>query len=636
MAINLNDKTNKSIADLASKIMQEQPTKVREFTDTKPIESDMVQRVMNTGLKGNFIKEETKSVWDTSVDVKAHGDEKPTHTVHLIQHPKGTSGWRGSPRTLKVHVAAKDDAEAIQHATAAASHHHDSSHDGEKWEKPFVPSNPMLMAHPVKRLKEEEQVEEDTRLPPKFYKKVVDKLNKKKAGMKEEVEQIDEVGDTPKGRTALASYVKSAAGQVRPLHSLGTEFEKDETKHAKTALKAKTAKSRQNAIDDKEAAGRLSLRFKKRAENRVTGIQRAAARLANEGYNQARSQGTAYGRRDISGNDSFKRRELESELGHEENIPHAVAIDGRHWKTFPSVSHATRVAKSLMAKGKKASVYIPEAWKEDGHMSDEQMKKREEIVMGMKPVSKWEKRYPGRGKEVMYATATKMAMKEEQLGEEEMEKIIGEAADLRGIVSNWHKMSDRAKKVLMDRHGEKLKTALGSQATTTTGGQAKQAPKKPDTSSTVAALTKSFGGGEKKEGPKPKSKSLADIRAENIRRTKAAQEKGIAHGNPQSRAGGNVGENPDARDKESDLVKSSHEIAGEKEAAKGGTKGAIVGGSLKADKTAKERKPGEDDEKKLDEAQALKGKQHVLDVAAPKGKLTAADFKRLRAMRKGK
>jgi hypothetical protein len=60
MAINLNDKTNKSIAALASKIMQEQPTKMPDFKDTKPIESDMVQRVMNTGMKGNFIKEEAK------------------------------------------------------------------------------------------------------------------------------------------------------------------------------------------------------------------------------------------------------------------------------------------------------------------------------------------------------------------------------------------------------------------------------------------------------------------------------------------------------------------------------------------------------------------------------------------------
>lgn len=62
MAINLNDKTNKSIAALASKIMQEQPTKMPDFKDTKPIESDMVQRVMNTGLKGNFIKEDTKQL----------------------------------------------------------------------------------------------------------------------------------------------------------------------------------------------------------------------------------------------------------------------------------------------------------------------------------------------------------------------------------------------------------------------------------------------------------------------------------------------------------------------------------------------------------------------------------------------
>ena len=41
-----------------------------------------------------------------------------------------------------------------------------------------------------------------------------------------------------------------------------------------------------------------------------------------------------------------------------------------------------------------------------------EMKKREEIVKSMKDKSAdFEKRYPGRGKEVMYATATKMAKK---------------------------------------------------------------------------------------------------------------------------------------------------------------------------------------------------------------------------------
>jgi hypothetical protein len=45
-------------------------------------------------------------------------------------------------------------------------------------------------------------------------------------------------------------------------------------------------------------------------------------------------------------------------------------------------------------------------------LSKDEMKKREEIVKSMKDKeSDFEKRYPGRGKEVMYATATKMAKK---------------------------------------------------------------------------------------------------------------------------------------------------------------------------------------------------------------------------------
>ena len=48
----------------------------------------------------------------------------------------------------------------------------------------------------------------------------------------------------------------------------------------------------------------------------------------------------------------------------------------------------------------------------DRKMSAAQMKKRERYVKSMKKAN-WEKRYPGRGKEVMYATATKMAMRED-------------------------------------------------------------------------------------------------------------------------------------------------------------------------------------------------------------------------------
>jgi hypothetical protein len=53
---------------------------------------------------------------------------------------------------------------------------------------------------------------------------------------------------------------------------------------------------------------------------------------------------------------------------------------------------------------------------DERHMSDSEMKKREDIVMGMKKgggVAEFKKRYGRRWREVMYATATKQAMKEE-------------------------------------------------------------------------------------------------------------------------------------------------------------------------------------------------------------------------------
>jgi len=48
-----------------------------------------------------------------------------------------------------------------------------------------------------------------------------------------------------------------------------------------------------------------------------------------------------------------------------------------------------------------------------------QAKKKEKFVMGMKSAKKdFEKRYPGRGEEVMYATATKMAKKKKKKKED--------------------------------------------------------------------------------------------------------------------------------------------------------------------------------------------------------------------------
>jgi len=67
---------------------------------------------------------------------------------------------------------------------------------------------------------------------------------------------------------------------------------------------------------------------------------------------------------------------------------------------------------------KLAQQYKKEGYTSSLEMSDVQMKKREEIVKGMKKNSgDLKKRYGDRWKDVMYATATKQAMKEEMVDE---------------------------------------------------------------------------------------------------------------------------------------------------------------------------------------------------------------------------
>ena len=711
--INLNDKTNKSIAEIAAKVMQEQPAKIVNPNEIKPIQSDMVNRVMGTGVKGQFIKE-AKDPMDTSEDI--HADKNATHVVHLSQNPKGSSGWRGSARTLKVHVAATSDEEAKEKATAAAKKYHENDADSKHWEAPFVPSNPMIIAHPVKSLGEPpasaRASDERIRFPSKLNPRPRIGSTNKFGHYSEEVEQIDESNVHNTIASLKAEGKHEEAGQaernfhrgydraeinssVRASRYATNRFDEETcldekmqfsgnrrvTMNVYTQKDGKRFKGKHTVVLKKVPLGNteaITANVKKKAErsirnhiktnspgHTITDIEHLGIEHLKESPNYK-----THGSFDRPSNDvfdrekrGFKSREHAAEYESEERAakrdrePHHIYINGKIWKrdgqpvVFNNKSHARASGLSILKKDPSKDIRllhhsfhaehgdtynfsgmnVKEAWKEDGaHMTSAQKAKREEIAQGMKPVSDWEERYPGRGENVMYATATKMAMKKKQLGEEEMNRIIGEATDLNKIVANWHKMSSRAKEALKSRHGEALTKALGSNAVTTTGGQAKQA-QKPSTSSTVTALANKFSG--TKEGPKPKTKSLADIRAENIRRTKEAQEKGIAHGNAQSRAGGNAGENPDARDKESDLMKSSHEIAGEMAAAKGGTAGAIVSGSLKPDKTANKRKKGEDEEN-LDEG--LKGNQNRIDVARPYGKLTAADFKRLRAMRKGR
>jgi hypothetical protein len=78
-------------------------------------------------------------------------------------------------------------------------------------------------------------------------------------------------------------------------------------------------------------------------------------------------------------------------------------------------------SKKAVTEGRQTvSEYIAEAKMMEKHMSDAQKDKREHIVTGMKKSKdSFEKRYPGRGEAVMYATATKRAMKESYLKEDD-------------------------------------------------------------------------------------------------------------------------------------------------------------------------------------------------------------------------
>jgi hypothetical protein len=93
--------------------------------------------------------------------------------------------------------------------------------------------------------------------------------------------------------------------------------------------------------------------------------------------------------------------------------------------TTPTTPKRKKTSKldSLLSDIRKEEVEINEKI-----LTDAETKKKEELVKSMKSQSAdFEKRYPGRGKEVMYATATKMAKKiAEQMSDEPEDNVIDE------------------------------------------------------------------------------------------------------------------------------------------------------------------------------------------------------------------
>ena len=105
-------------------------------------------------------------------------------------------------------------------------------------------------------------------------------------------------------------------------------------------------------------------------------------------------------------------------------------------------------------------------------MTDAEMDKREKIIMSLKKKKdEFEKRYGDRAKEVMYATATKMAMKKEEVGVRKVDFVDGVTDE--SLWANIHKKRQRIKQGAgerMRKKGEKgaptsaqMKRAKGEQ-----------------------------------------------------------------------------------------------------------------------------------------------------------------------------
>ena len=88
----------------------------------------------------------------------------------------------------------------------------------------------------------------------------------------------------------------------------------------------------------------------------------------------------------------------------------------------------------------------------ESELTPEQEKKREEIIQSLKAkMGEFKSRYGDKAKDVMYATATKMAMKDEEVSEEITEGVL---ADLQDIVKT------KSMKAVKFKDGKKQKVDL--------------------------------------------------------------------------------------------------------------------------------------------------------------------------------
>lgn len=145
------------------------------------------------------------------------------------------------------------------------------------------------------------------------------------------------------------------------------------------------------------------------------------------------------------------------------NIQHHLDSEARHRNKEKKRERGIQTATKLL---KKKSILQRVKSMFEEKMSPEQMSKREDIVMSMKKKMKdFKARYGSRAKDVLYATATKMAMQEQALREGRVKEdnknrkrslMIALGNSIRGGTSNKYAALEKGRKLFAPQKKDML------------------------------------------------------------------------------------------------------------------------------------------------------------------------------------
>lgn len=220
--------------------------------------------------------------------------------------------------------------------------------------------------------------------------------------LKEEV-QIDEVSDATK-----ANYIKAARKSVQALDKSGKEEKRDQRSitanrvYSGMSDKAKKMANEEVELDEADVQARADYKLDKagRKYHKQIAFKDGSNDEANE-KNEVR-EATQFGL------PAHSKSHVEKKIkAGDWEATHDIKT-GRHLEI---IDHSKG--------GKRKTIHVKEELDMNEEMTDAQKAERERLVKGMKKnIAGFKAKYGERAKEVMYATATKQAMKEETLKEE--------------------------------------------------------------------------------------------------------------------------------------------------------------------------------------------------------------------------